>query len=125
MLGVTLSEKGKTHTVWTCVSAAGNSIPPMMIYPHVRMAEHLKQNSVAGTLLALSKNMYMELHMASFKFLNHSIPAAGPVLLIQDGYSSHMSLDAIKLAQENDCPSTSPIFSHWMWVGPDGLLLKQ
>ena len=78
MLGVTLSEKGKTHTVWTCVSAAGNSIPPMMIYPHVRMAEHLKQKSVAGTLLALSKNMYMELHMASFKSLNSSCWSCSP-----------------------------------------------
>ena len=34
---VTSGERGKTHTVITCVSASGQVIPPMMIYPRVRM----------------------------------------------------------------------------------------
>ena len=36
---VTSAERGKTHTVITCVSASGFVIPPMMIYPRKRLNE--------------------------------------------------------------------------------------
>ena len=29
----TSAEKGKTHTILTCVSASGHVLPPMMIFP--------------------------------------------------------------------------------------------
>ena len=31
---VTSAEKGKTHTILTCVSASDHVLPPMMIFPH-------------------------------------------------------------------------------------------
>lgn len=30
---ITSAEKGKTHTILSCVSASGYVLPPMMIYP--------------------------------------------------------------------------------------------
>ena len=51
---VTSAEKGKTHTVMTCVSASGFVIPPMMIYPRKRMNEKLKQGAVPETLFECS-----------------------------------------------------------------------
>ena len=33
---LTSAEKGKTHTVVSCVSASGIAIPPLMIYPRKR-----------------------------------------------------------------------------------------
>ena len=46
---VTSAERGKTHTVVTCVSALGFAIPPMMIYPQKRVADNLKNEAVPGT----------------------------------------------------------------------------
>ena len=101
---VTSGEKGKTHTVVSCVSATGQVIPPMMIYPRVRMSEALKKDAVPGTLFACSKSGWInqELYLEWFRFFISIIPATRLVLLIQDGHSSHISLEVIRLAQEND-----------------------
>ena len=53
---VTSVEKGKTHTVITCMSASGFPLPPMMIYPRKRMSESLKQDAVPGTFFDCSEN---------------------------------------------------------------------
>ena len=101
---VTSGERGKTHTVVTCVSAAGLLIPPMMIYPRVCLAEGLKAGAYPGTLFACSKSGWItqELFLEWFRFFVASIPPTRPVLLIFDGHSSHISLDLIQLAQEHD-----------------------
>lgn len=40
---ITSAERGKTHTVLTCVNASGQSIPPLMIFPRKRMKEDLNE----------------------------------------------------------------------------------
>ena len=40
---VTSAEKGKTHTVLACASAAGYSLPPFMIYPRKKMTARLRE----------------------------------------------------------------------------------
>ena len=40
---ITSGEKGKTHTILTCVSAAGFVLPPFLIYPRKRITESLKE----------------------------------------------------------------------------------
>ena len=100
---VTSGEKGKTHTVITCVSASGFVIPPMMIYPRKRMNEKLKQGAVPETLFECSDSGWIneELYVKWFKFFLTKIPPTRPVLLIEDGHSSHVSIDVIKLARDN------------------------
>ena len=104
ILTVTSGERGKIHTVTTCVSGSGQVIPPMMIYPRDHMSESLKHDAVPGTLFACSKSGWInqELYLEWFQFFISSIPAAGPVLLIEDGHCLHISFEVIKLAQEND-----------------------
>ena len=96
--------RGERHTVITCVSASGYAIPPVMIYPRIRMSEGLKTGAVPGTLFSCSKSGWVnqDLYLEWFRFFISSIPAARPVLLIEDGHSSHISLEVIELAQEND-----------------------
>ena len=53
---VSSGERGKIHTVVTCVSASGFCIPPMMIYPRKRMTEKLQCGAVPGTLFECSDN---------------------------------------------------------------------
>lgn len=102
--GITSAEKGKTHTVVTCVSASGLSILPMLIYPRKRMTEKLKEGALPGTLFDCSDIGWtnQELYLRWFKFFIANIPPARPVLLIQDGHGSHLSLDVIQLATKND-----------------------
>ena len=101
---LTSGERGKTHTVMTCVSAAGLSIPPMIIYPRVRLTEGLKTGAHPGPFFACSKSGWItqELFLEWFRFFVRSIPPTRPVLLIFDGHSSHISLELIELAQEQD-----------------------
>ena len=43
-----------------------------------------------------------ELYLDWFKFFLRNISPARPVLLIQDGHSSHVSIELIELARENN-----------------------
>lgn len=60
----------------------------MIIYPCVRIAENLKRDAVPGTLFACWW-VNQELYLDWFKLFSDSIPAARPVLLIQDGHFPH------------------------------------
>ena len=73
---ITSAERGKTHTILACVSAAGNVLPPMMVYPRKKcVPDKFKEGCVPGTLFKTSE-----------------IPPLRPILLIQDGHSSHVCM---------------------------------
>ena len=101
---ITSAEKGKPHTLLCCVSAPGQALPPFMIYPHKRMADKLKEGCVPGTEFACSDNGWVtqELYLQWFKFFVANIPPARPVLLLEDGHTSHISIEAIEHARAND-----------------------
>ena len=73
-------------------------MPPLMIYPRKRaVPESMRVSAVPGTMFSVSDNGWItqEVFIAS-------IPPARPVLLIEDGHSSHITLDTIKLARANN-----------------------
>lgn len=45
-----------------------------------------------------------DLYIEWFKFFLKNIPSARPVLLVQEGHSSHISIELIELARENNVP---------------------
>jgi len=100
---VTSAEKGKTHTILTCVSASGNSLPPFMIYPRKRITDNLKVGALAGTSFNCTDNGWVngEMFCKWFNFFVNSIPPPRPVLLILDGHASHVSIEVIELARCN------------------------
>ena len=96
---VTSAEKGKTHTILTCVSASGHVLPPMMIYPRKQTPPaNFREGAVAQTLFANSTNGWINsnLFMEWFEFFLANIPPTRPVLLIMDGHGTHISIDLIK-----------------------------
>ena len=101
---VTASEKGKNHTIIVCGSASGHAIPPMIIFPSVRVPQEFEADSPPGSLLAAQKKGWVtsKLYLRWFKFFLSQIPPLRPILLIQDGHSSHITVDLIQLAKEND-----------------------
>ena len=75
-----------------------------MIYPRKRaVPESMKIGAVPGTIFMTSDNGWItqEIYFESFKFIK-SIPPPRPVLLIEDGHGSHITLDVIELARKND-----------------------
>ena len=97
---LTSGEKGRTHTVVVCVSASGNAIPPLMIYPRKKsVPDKIKIGAVPGTMFRSSVN---EMYLEWFQFFIANIPSARPVLLIEDGHASHITIDVIQLAHKND-----------------------
>ena len=53
---ITSAERGKNVTVVACVSATGSYVPPMMIFPRVRMKPELLDGSPPGTVGYASKS---------------------------------------------------------------------
>ena len=77
-------------------------LPPLIIYPRKKnVPEHLKEGAVPNTSFRNSKSGWItkELYLEWFDFFLRNIPPARPVLLIEDGHSSHVT---IELAHSND-----------------------
>ena len=54
---VSAAEKGRTHTILSCVLACGFVVPPMMVYPRKKaVPEHLKEGAYLDTLFASSES---------------------------------------------------------------------
>lgn len=67
----TSAERGKTHTILACVSAARNVLPPMMVYPRKKyVPDKFKEGCVPGTLFKTSESGWIntELYLEWFHF---------------------------------------------------------
>ena len=51
---ITSAERGKNHTVGTCISASGFMLPPCLIYPRKRVVlENFRDGAIPGTLFII------------------------------------------------------------------------
>ena len=94
VVGITSAEKGRMITAVYCCSADRVFVPPMLIYPRVRVKPELMDKAPVGAIAAGSKNgcITVELFEKWFDhFLNavHLEARSEKVLLILDGHSSH------------------------------------
>ena len=130
-------------SIAACVSAAGQSLPPYIIWKRKTMSPDMAVGELPGTEYGLSEKGWMngDLFRAWFRkiFLRYA-PASRPILLILDGLSSHYNPDTIKMATENEViiftlpPNTThitqpldkgvfgPFKAHWKLVCHDYLL---
>ena len=102
---ITSGERGKTHTVVTCISASGFVLPPCLIYPRKKaVPENFREGAVPGTLFKSTESGWInqEVYMEWFQWFITVIPPARPVLLIEDGHASHISIELIELARANE-----------------------
>ena len=76
-----------------------------MIYPRKKsVPDKMKIGAVPGTMFTSSVNGWItqEMYLEWFQFFIANIPSARPVLLIEDGHASHITIDVIQLAHKND-----------------------
>ena len=102
---ITSGERGKTHTVVTCISASRFVLPPCLIYPRKKaVPENFREGAVPGTLFKSTESGWItqEVYMEWFQWFIKVFPPARPVLLIEDGHGSHISIELIELARANE-----------------------
>lgn len=100
------TERGSMITMCAIVSAAGNTIPPVFIFPRARMHDTLMKGSVSGSLgLANSPSSGWMTSVLFYKVLEHiqkhtRCSKETPILLIMDNHESHCSLENVLYARD-------------------------
>lgn len=113
-------ERGKTVTVTCAMSALGQYVPPMFIFPRQRMNLQLQKDGPIGAAYKCSKNGWTNdvLFLEWIEHFNKHVKASleDPVLLILDNHSSHTSLDVYNFCKSNGIimVSLAPHTSHKM-----------
>ncbi|XP_063226437.1 tigger transposable element-derived protein 6-like [Bacillus rossius redtenbacheri] len=102
---VTSGEKGSLVTSCYIVNAAGNTLPPVIIFPRMHFKEHMLHVAPTGSLGLATQSGWMngELFVEVLHhFVKHSFSSLeNPAVLILDIHESHLSIEAIELAKEN------------------------
>jgi hypothetical protein len=102
---VTSGERGKLITVCCFINAAGNTLPPAIVFPLKRFKDHMIMNAPENTLgLACSSGWMTKENFVLV--MEHFIKYSGatrknPCLLLLDNHESHVNLDVVSLAKSN------------------------
>lgn len=101
---VTSGEKGTLVTTCCVISAAGQALPPVIIFPRKNFKDHMIRGAPTGTLGLATPTGWMnsELFLHTMKhFIKHtSSSKENPSILIMDNHESHLAIEALDLAKE-------------------------
>lgn len=100
------SERGQTVTAEICVSAAGNYMPPTLIFPRIRKQQTFELGLPPGSSVKNNESGWInsEIFLEWFRdFVNFSRATKdNKVLLLLDGHSTHTkNIEVINCAREN------------------------
>ncbi|KAH0815280.1 uncharacterized protein [Tenebrio molitor] len=103
---LTSAERGELTTVVICMSPSGIFVPPMLIFPRVRMKPQFADGTPPGSLSVCHKSGWMQLELFE-KWFDHFVhhtqtSKSNPVLLILDGHKTHtQNIATIEKARQN------------------------
>ncbi|CAH2108284.1 unnamed protein product [Euphydryas editha] len=103
---VVSAERGITVTAICCMSATGHYIPPALIYPRKRPRDDLLDGGPSQSICMVSDSGFVNSELFvnwlhHFKYFVHPT-LEDPVLLLLDNHSSHISLEVINYARDNN-----------------------
>lgn len=104
---VVSAERGQLLTMCAIVSASGNTLPPVFVFPRARMHAELMANSPEGSIgLANSPTSGWMTTNLFLKVLEHikqhtRCSKEDHILLLLDNHESHCSLDAILYSRDS------------------------
>lgn len=103
---LTAAERGKLVTIIACMSAGGDFVPPMMIFPRKNWTNLLMKGGPPGALGRCHISGWVQSYLFTEwfdHFIQYTRPSEeSPVMLILDGHFSHTrNLDVIVKAKEN------------------------
>jgi hypothetical protein len=108
---LTVAEPGSKRTLITaieCISAAGNSLNPLVIWPSATHRSHWTTHPTPGWHFACTESGYtnnaINMHWIQHVFdpLTKATANGKPRILISDGLASHESLDVMTFCYENN-----------------------
>lgn len=103
---LTSAERGSLITLVAAMSAAGQFIPPMMIFPRKNMNQQLMKGAPPGAIMAVHPSGWIQSNIFA-RWFQHFIDTVkpteeSPVLLILDGHYSHTrNIEIIDMARAN------------------------
>ena len=102
---MTSGERGTLVTLCCCVSAMGTAIPPFLVFPRVRVKEHMKLGAPPGTEVAAHPSGWMTTENFDL-FLQHFARYSNcnlerKVLLVMDNHESHISPKGIQFCKDS------------------------
>ena len=103
------SPRSALTTLITCGNAAGDSLPPFIIYKGKKVMEQLRKGGLPGTRVEISDSGWSNSSLFETFLKSHFTPYVNarrkegePVILIYDGHKSHVSIPVIKHARANN-----------------------
>ena len=102
---ITSAERGTLVTICCAISATGNTVPPMFVFPRVHFRDHFLHGAPPGSIGAAHQSGWMTAETFSM-FIRHFVKHVNctqdnKVLLILDNHQSHISLEVIDYARAN------------------------
>lgn len=103
----TSQERGTLVTVCNAVNAIGNSIPPFIVLPRVKVAPYMIAGAPAGSeVVGHPKHTGWMKRENFIQFIQHFIKhvkctLSSKVLLLMDNHESHISVEVLDLAKKN------------------------
>ena len=104
---ISSAERGINTTVVCCNNAAGQYVPPLVIFKRKRMPAELSNGAPIGSVVTCNDSGWMDADTFT-KWLQHSVDSVKPtadtnVFLVLDGHSTHVkNLKAIELARKEN-----------------------
>ena len=103
--GVTSAERGQLVAVACIINAAGNSVPPLLVFSRVRYNRNFINGAPVGSTGAANKSGWINenIFITYFEhFVLHSRRSPERnVLLILDNLAAHVSLMAVEFCREH------------------------
>lgn len=103
---LTSGKRGQLVTAEICVSAAGDYLPPLFVFPHQKLPPNSSRILLDHCWAQCHSSSWMT-HEISFNWFvrfigNVKQTREKPVLLILDGHTTHtQNIEAVKYAREN------------------------
>ncbi|XP_066960928.1 uncharacterized protein [Macrobrachium rosenbergii] len=102
---MTSGERGALVTLVTAISASGNTVPPMFVFPRVNFRDHFIRDGPPGCIGAAHQSGWMTGENFII-FMKHFVSVTRctkdkPVLILLDNHDSHVSLELIDYCRDN------------------------
>ncbi|XP_033728930.1 uncharacterized protein LOC117318038 [Pecten maximus] len=100
---VTQGESANT-TLIAAGSAIGETIPPYIIFKGERLSKEMRSSGIQGTKYRVSPTGWSNSVLFFYFFKNHFLKhvTIRPCILLYDGHSTHINIDVIEAAREED-----------------------
>ncbi|XP_063891128.1 uncharacterized protein LOC135116582 [Helicoverpa armigera] len=103
---ITSAERGTLVTVCVAVNAVGNSVPCMFVFPRIKYRDYFVRDGPPGCIGAGNSSGWMtglEFRVFMKHFIGNVKPSAtDPVLLLLDNHTSHLDIEVVETAKENN-----------------------